>query len=64
MKILKTEVTIAITDEILSEETNQEIGYDCMVNWIYEGELYDGYKVLECQNLLNIQSFRVNTKAS
>lgn len=47
MKIIKAEVTIAITDEILNEETGQEIGYDCMVNWIYEGELYDGYKVLE-----------------
>jgi|TARA_R100000005_G_C4975999_1_gene187402 hypothetical protein len=46
MKILKVEVTIGITDEILRQH-QQELGYDAMVNWIYEGEMYDGYKVLE-----------------
>ena len=47
MKIFKVEVTIGVTDEIFNEETSQEVGYDSMVNWIYEGEMYDGYKVLE-----------------
>lgn len=47
MKIFKVEVTIGVTDEILNEETSQEVGYDSMVNWILEGELYDAYKVLE-----------------
>jgi len=47
MKIIKAEVTIAISDELLNQETGQEIGYDSMVNWIYEGELYEAYKVLE-----------------
>ncbi len=36
-----------VTEEQLNAESTDRGGLDAMINWIYEGEIYDGYKVLD-----------------
>ena len=46
-EILSVKVTIMVTEEQLNAESTARGGLDAMINWIYEGEIYDGYKVLD-----------------
>ena len=46
-EILSVKVTIMVTEEQLNAESTDRGGLDAMINWIYEGEIYDGYKVLD-----------------
>ena len=46
-EILSVKVTIMVTEEQLNAESIDTGGLDAMINWIYEGEIYDGYKVLD-----------------
>ena len=36
-----------VTEEQLNAESTDRGGLDAMINLIYEGEIYDGYKVLD-----------------
>ena len=46
-KIMTTTVTIAITPEQQGSKTSYIGGYDSMINWLHEGQVYDSYTILE-----------------
>lgn len=46
-KIITTTVTIAVTPDQQGSETSDVGGYDSMIDWLHEGQVYDSYTVLE-----------------
>ena len=46
-KIMTTTVTIAVTPDQQGNETSDMGGYNSMIEWLHEGQVYDSYTVLE-----------------
>ena len=44
---MTTTVTIAVTPAQEGSETSDKGGYNSMIDWLHEGQVYDSYTVLE-----------------
>ena len=46
-KIITTTITLAVTLDQEGKQTSDRGGYDSMCEWLYEGQVYDSYTILE-----------------